>query len=92
MVKRRKWCSKEKSRIVLEGLKGAPVSELCIEHQISQSMYYAWRDQFLTNMGHVFDITRHTAREKHLKHQNDQLKNMTGSLTYELKKNDDEDW
>jgi len=35
MAKRRHWKSKEKSHIVLEGNKGRPVAELCLEHQIS---------------------------------------------------------
>ncbi|MBI3871664.1 MAG: transposase [candidate division Zixibacteria bacterium] len=34
-----------KARIVLEGLKGRPVSELGTEHQISQAQYYQWRGQ-----------------------------------------------
>jgi len=35
--------------IVLEGLKGKPVAEVCTEHQISQAQYYQWRDQFLAH-------------------------------------------
>jgi transposase-like protein len=37
---RRKWDAKTKALIVLEGLKGKPVAEICTEHQISQSQYY----------------------------------------------------
>ena len=34
--------------IVLEGLKGEKsVAEICREHQISQTLYYRWRDRFL---------------------------------------------
>ena len=54
MPKRRTWTNSEKSKIVLEGIKGRPVSEICLEHQISQSMYYSWRDQFLSNMDQAF--------------------------------------
>jgi len=38
MVKRQ-WNSKQKAMIVLQGLKGTPVAELCVQHQISQGQY-----------------------------------------------------
>jgi putative transposase len=41
---RRTWDAKTTALIVLEGLKGKPVGEICTEHQISQSLYYRWRD------------------------------------------------
>ena len=47
-MKLRKWSSEEKMAIVLEGLKGEKsVAEICREHQISQALYYRWRDSFL---------------------------------------------
>ena len=46
-MQRRPWDAKTKARIVLQGLQGKPVAELCTEHQISQSLYDQWRDQFL---------------------------------------------
>ena len=36
---RRTWDAKTKAMIVLEGLKGKPVVELCTEHEISQAQY-----------------------------------------------------
>jgi len=34
--------------IVLEGMKGQKsVAEICREHQISQTLFYRWRDRFL---------------------------------------------
>jgi len=36
-MKARKWDSKTKAKIVLEGLKGKPVSQICNEYQIVQS-------------------------------------------------------
>lgn len=39
-MQRRKWDAHPKAMIVLEGLKGKPVAEICTEHQISQSQYY----------------------------------------------------
>ena len=47
-MKQRKWTAEEKLAIVLEGLKEKrSVAEICREHQISQSLYYRWRDRFL---------------------------------------------
>jgi transposase-like protein len=39
-MQRRKLDAQTKAMIVLEGLKGMPVGELCNEHQISQAQYY----------------------------------------------------
>lgn len=47
-MKTRKWTTEEKLAIVMEGLKEKKsVAEICREHQISQSLYYKWRDKFL---------------------------------------------
>ena len=87
-MKRRKWDPKTKAMIVMEGLKGKPVSEICIEHQISQAQYYQWRDQFLANIPQIFvDDSR---REKALTKENARLKKIIGDLTVELKKT--EEW
>ena len=37
---RRTWDAKTKVMIVLQGLQGKPVAEICNEHHISQSQYY----------------------------------------------------
>ena len=83
-MKRRKWDPKTKAMIIMEGLKGKQVSEICIEHQISQAQYYQWRDQFLSNMYQVF--TSDDRKEKFLTQENAQLKRIIGDLTVELKK------
>jgi transposase-like protein len=36
-MKRRKWTPEQKALIVLEGLRGRPVGELCNEHGIPQA-------------------------------------------------------
>ena len=92
MVKRRHWKSNEKSHIVLEGIKGRPVAELCLEHQISQSMYYAWRDQFLSNMDQAFETKKVNQKEAYQNHQMNKMKKIIADLTIELKKNDEEMW
>jgi transposase-like protein len=52
-MKRRQWDPKTQAMIVIEGLKGKSVAELCTEHQISQAQYYQWRDQFLAHAPNV---------------------------------------
>ncbi len=47
-MRKRSWSSEEKLAIVLEGLKEKrSVAEICREYQISQALYYRWRDKFL---------------------------------------------
>jgi len=83
-MKRRKWDPKTKAMIVMEGLKGKQVSEICIEHQINQAQYYQWQDQFLSNMYQVF--AGNDRKEKFLIQENARLKMIIGELTVELKK------
>jgi len=58
--------------VVIEGLKGKSVADLCIEHQIGHAQYYRWRDQFLSNMSQVF--TNESRKEKKLTKENTKLK------------------
>jgi transposase-like protein len=86
---RRKWNPKTKAMIVLEGLKGKPVAELCNEHQISQAQYYQWRDQFLVHAAQAFEVHERSQREARLVRENVRLKALVGELTLELKKSDE---
>jgi transposase-like protein len=88
-MKRRQWDAKAKARIVLEGLQGKPVAELCNEHQISQSQYYQWRDQFLANASKAFEVHRDAQKDAPLARENARLKTLVGELTLELKKSDE---
>jgi transposase-like protein len=81
---RRKWDAQTKATIVLQGLKGRPVADICTEHQISQAQYYQWRDQFMKKVPAVFMNTER--RQATLERENNQLKKMIGELTVELKK------
>lgn len=65
-MQRRKWDAKTKAMIVLEGLKGKPVAELCTEHQISQAQYYQWRDHFLAHASKAFEVHEQSQREARL--------------------------
>lgn len=44
MAKRKEWTVEEKLAIVLDGLKGVPMTEICREYGISEAQYYKWRD------------------------------------------------
>ena len=81
---RRKWDAQTKATIVLQGLKGRQVADICIEHQISQAQYYQWREQFMKKMPGLFANTER--REQSLEMENSRLKKIIGELTVELKK------
>jgi transposase-like protein len=81
---RRKWDAETKAAIVLQGLKGRPVADICTEHQISQAQYYQWREQFMEKLPRVFMNT--DRRQQLLVRENSRLKKMIGELTVELKK------
>lgn len=88
-VKRKKWSSKTKWQIVLEGLKGRPVVDICTGYGVVQSRYYKWRDQFLSEGFKIFDATQADQRQLYLERENKKLKNLVGELTLELKKSED---
>jgi transposase-like protein len=83
-MKNRQWDAKAKATIVMEGLKGKAVTEICAEHQLSQSIYYRWRDQFLANLPQLFDSSY--KQSERLVKENNKLKQIFGDLTVELKK------
>jgi transposase-like protein len=85
-MKKRQWTSERKLQIVMQGVKGRPVSEICNEYQIGQSQYYLWRDQFLQNAGKIFEMPKTAQQQTRLERENEKLKAMVGELTMELKK------
>lgn len=88
MTKRRKWDAKTKAMIVMQGLKGTPLADICTEHEISQAQYYQWRDQFMKHLPKVFENSE--KKQSSLEKENERLKKMIGELTVELKKT--EEW
>lgn len=79
----RKWDTKTKAIVVMAGIKGKLVSEICNEYKIPQNMYYRWRDEFFSDIHQVFN---YSDREKDLLRENARLKRIIGNLTIELKK------
>lgn len=89
MSAKKQWSGKEKLTIVLHGLRGdRSVSELCNDHGITQSMYYKWRDQLLSDGAKLFDRGGVDHARERLERENRKLKETIGELTVELKKND----
>jgi len=89
MTKRRKWESSQKLKIVLEGLSGQiEISKLCNKYQISQVIYYRWREQLLQYGQEAFESKNITKREQRLQSENQRLKQIIGDLTIELKKSE----
>ena len=88
-MQRRKWDAKTKAMIVIEGLKGKSVAELCTEHQISQAPYYQWRDQFLAHAPKAFEVHEQSQREARSARENARLKTLVGELTLGLQKRDE---
>jgi transposase-like protein len=89
-MKRRKWTPEQKVRLVLEGLRGRAVAEICTEFGISQNQYYKWRDQFLSNAHKAFIAEQMSKRSVRIEKENLQLKRLIGELALELKKNGDD--
>jgi len=88
-MKKRKWQSSEKLRIVLEGLSGQiEISKLCSKYQITQTQYYQWRDMLLKHGHQAFETKNITKKEQHLESENQKLKKIIGDLTVELKKSE----
>ena len=88
-MKQRKWDNKTKVKVILESLKGKPIAKICNEYQIGQSLFYQWRDQFMSRVDQVFDLEKKGAKEARLQEENRHLKAMIGDLTIELKKTEE---
>jgi transposase-like protein len=64
------------------------VAAICNEYQISPSLYYQWREQFLAHASNAFEAHQHTQTEARLAQENARLKRLVGELTLERNKSD----
>jgi transposase-like protein len=88
-MKKRNWSSKEKFKIVLEGIRDeANLAEVCNRHQITQSQFYRWRDKLLAEGDKLFVRGGMDKEQERLRAENKKLKGIIGELTVELKKSD----
>jgi transposase len=91
-MKQRKFSAEEKASIVLEVLRGdRTISEVCREHGVAQSLFYKWRDKFMS--GAISSLSGHGKGVKTGENgEVRQLKQIIGELTIEnqiLKKTQD---
>jgi len=89
-MKRRRWDSKTKTKIVLEGLSGRPVSEICNDYEIHQNQYYTRCAEFLSEAHRAFESRKAGGEVNRLRKKNQELKQIIGSLTVELKKTEED--
>jgi len=54
----KKWTADEKLAIVIDGLKGRLVREICAEYGLSETQYYKWRDEALVFLKEGFKDKR----------------------------------
>jgi transposase-like protein len=82
---RRQFTPEFKVEVVLEGLRGEKsVAQLCREHDITDSLYYSWREQFLARAPTIFaepaqQAQAEAAQEAHMA----DLERMVGKLALE---------
>ena len=84
---RKRYTSKQKLSILLEGLRSNQVKEVCLKHSISSVTYYKWQEKLLDSSEKIFS-TSEFLELKRIKKENQKLKSAVGELTLELKKND----
>ncbi|NCD25502.1 MAG: transposase [Deltaproteobacteria bacterium] len=84
---KRKWDARTKARIVLEGLMGGNVNEICRVHDLRPGLYYKWRGYFLDHCHSVFEEQPRPPTQSDLVLENEKLKRLVGELTLELNKN-----
>ena len=86
-MKYRKWDSKTKVKIVLEGLEGKmQLAQLCNHYQITQSMYYYWLKELQSKGHEIFESTKRSKKEQRLSEENNKLKRIIAELSIDLKK------
>jgi transposase len=83
--KYRSWTAEQKLAIVLAGLRGdRSVKEVCREHQISDTLFYAWRDKLLEGGRAALQGKEDRDGERELRRKIRELERALGRKTYEL--------
>jgi transposase len=74
-----------KIEIVLAGLRGdRSVKEVCREHEISETLYYSWREKLLEGGREALAGKEERAGERELRRKVRELERALGRKTYEL--------
>ena len=86
--KRRTFTAEQKTKIVLEAIRGEKeINELASEHQLQPNLIRNWKREFLENASTVFDTKRDEKALKvanDLQEENDELAKKVGRLSVEV--------
>jgi transposase-like protein len=83
--KYRSWTAEQKLAIVLAGIRGErSVKEVCREHQISDTLFYSWRDKLLEGGRQALAGKEDRQGDKELRRKIVELERALGRKTYEL--------
>lgn len=80
----RKFTAEQKLEIVLAGIKGGNVQEVCRAHEISPNLYYRWRDAVLEGGKQQLAGKNERQTEDELRKQVARLERTLGKKAYEL--------
>lgn len=81
---RRSYSAQFKLEMVLEGLRGEKsVAQLCRERGIKDSLYYKWREQFMSQAPGIFEDKRNPSVNEGNSERIAELERMVGRLAVE---------
>src|SRR2546427_12654893 len=82
--KYRSWTAQQKIEIVLAGLRGdRSVKEVCREHEISDTLFYSWRDKLLEGGREALAGKEERSGERELRRKRPALARGLGRKTHE---------
>jgi transposase len=83
--KYRTWTAQQKIEIVLAGLRGdRSVKDVCREHEISDTLFYSWRDKLLEGGREALAGKEERSGDRELRRKIRELERALGRKTYEL--------
>jgi len=81
----RSWTAQQKIEIVLAGLRGDRSGrEVCREHEISDTLFYSWRDKLLEGGREALAGKEGRGGERELRRKIRELERALGRKVYEL--------
>ena len=84
MSKRREFSAQFKLETVLEGLRGEKsIAQICRERDVTDSLYYKWRDEFMQSAPNIFADKRRSGTDESAERVAE-LERLVGRLTMEL--------
>ncbi len=85
-MKRRKIDPETKVVAVLEGPRGeSSIGDICHKYQISESLYYRWRDKFLAGGSQALSSRNGSGPQAAVKARISQLERITGKQIVQIK-------